>query len=326
LGFFEYFGLKKMKRLKLTIEYKGTAYGGWQSQKNTLGVQTVLENALSYVLNERVTLIACGRTDAGVHALGQTAHFDTETRVDISRIPAAANSHMPPDVRVLSCEDVGKDFHARFSPKEKTYLYKAYVSRVSSPLRCDTHYQILPPVNMDKMCAAAAHLTGEHDFSAFMSNGSTPRLSHTRKVSRFAIYAGAGAGAAADSPHVGTAWHVAGAGVGAGAGSGNAEPCAVYCATPLVHAGAGNAGGGGHAPDSVLTARSGLPAADEIYFFVTGNGFLYNMVRIMVMAVINAGRGNLNPDDLPSIIENKDRTPVKEIAPAKGLYLYSVEY
>jgi len=259
-----------VKRLKLTIEYKGSAYSGWQRQGNATGIQEVLENALSYVLNEKITLIASGRTDIGVHACAQIAHFDTETKLAIERLPAAANSQLPPDIRVLDCEEVSFAFSARFSAKSKTYLYKAYVSRISSPLRYDTHHQIVPPVDIDKMRAAAAHFLGEHDFTAFMSKGSTPLRGHTRRILAFDIIAG------------------------------NEQNCGIKTAA--------------------------FCPADEIHFSVTGTGFLYNMVRVMVMAVINAGQGKLDPDAIPRILESKDRSMVKELAPAKGLYLLRVEY
>jgi tRNA pseudouridine38-40 synthase len=246
-----------MRRLKLTIEYKGTRYSGWQRQENAVGIQNVIEDALAYVLNEKVTLIASGRTDIGVHACAQIAHFDTCTSMDTERLPGAANSQLPHDIRVLACEEVGTDFSARFSVKSKTYLYKAYVSKISSPLRYESHHQILPPADTAKMRRAAAHFAGEHDFTSFMSKGSTPLNGHVRKILAF------------DVQEAGT---------------------------------------------------------DELHFYVTGTGFLYNMVRIMVMTVINAGQGKLDPDGIPHILESKDRSLVKELAPAKGLYLYKVEY
>ncbi|GHU99647.1 tRNA pseudouridine synthase A [Clostridia bacterium] len=246
-----------MRRLKLTIEYKGTRYSGWQRQENAVGIQNVLENALAYVLNEKVTLIASGRTDIGVHACAQIAHFDTCTAMHTDRLPGAANSQLPPDLRVLACEEVPADFSARFSVKSKTYLYKAYVSKISSPLRYESHHQILPPIDVDRMREAAAHFIGEHDFTSFMSKGSTPLNGHTRRILAFDVLE---------------------------------------------------------------------QGADEIHFRVTGTGFLYNQVRIMVMALINAGRGKLNPADIPRILESRDRALVKELAPAKGLYLYRVEY
>ncbi|MDR1093007.1 MAG: tRNA pseudouridine(38-40) synthase TruA [Clostridiales bacterium] len=246
-----------MRRLKLTIEYKGTRYSGWQRQENAVGIQNVLENALAYVLNEKVALIASGRTDMGVHAYAQIAHFDTCASMHTDRLPGAANSQLPPDIRVLACEEAPDNFSARFSVKSKTYLYKAYVSKISSPLRFETHWQILPPVDLEKMRRAAAHFVGEHDFTSFMSKGSTPLNGHTRRILAFDVR--------------------------------GAE-------------------------------------RDEIRFTVTGTGFLYNQVRVMVMAAVNAGQGKLDPDAVPRILESKDRGLVKELAPAKGLYLYKVEY
>jgi len=246
-----------MKRIKLTIEYKGTRYSGWQRQENATGIQNVLENAIAYVLNEQVTLIASGRTDIGVHACGQIAHFDTCADMRIGRMAAAINSQLPPDIRVLFCEEVSGAFNARFSAKSKTYIYKAYISRVPSPLRYETHHQIPPPIDIEKTRRAAAHFLGEHDFTSFMSRGSTPLRGHVRTILSFDITE---------------------------------------------------------------------PERDEIHFTVTGTGFLYNMVRIMVSALIKAGQGKLDPDSIPHILECKDRALVKELAPSKGLYLYKVNY
>ena len=244
-----------MKRIKLTIEYKGTAYSGWQRQKNGVGVQQVVEEALSYVLNEVITITGSGRTDEGVHAFGQVAHFDTESKVDVSKIALAANSHLPHDIRILKSERADDNFSARYDAVSKTYLYKCYIGSISSAVRFETHHRIVPPVNVADMRAAAAYFIGRHDFKAFMSSGSTPQKTTFREISELRI-----------------------------------------------------------------EERDG----DELWFYVTGRSFLYNMVRIMVKALISVGAGKLKPDDIKDIILSKDRRRVRELMPAKGLYLLEV--
>lgn len=120
-----------MKRYKITVSYLGTNYCGWQTQKNGTSVQSVLENAFSKLFGAKTAVTGSGRTDAGVHALGQVAHFDAETSIPAEKIPFAINTMLPEDVRVLSCEEVSPDFHARFQAKEKRTFINFICRRIS---------------------------------------------------------------------------------------------------------------------------------------------------------------------------------------------------
>lgn len=162
-----------MTKVKLTIEYVGTDFCGWQSQKNGVSVQDTVERALGkYFDCEFVRVFAAGRTDAGVHAKGQVAHFVTDKKVNPFKLCLGLNLSLPQSVAVTDAEVVGDDFDARFSAVSKTYCYQIYVSPVRRPLLDATYAQVYKPLDVDKMRQAAGLLVGTHDFSAFQSTGS----------------------------------------------------------------------------------------------------------------------------------------------------------
>ena len=113
-----------MRRIKLIIEYVGTNYNGWQKQKNGIGIQEIIEKAILKSTGEEVELFGAGRTDAGVHALGQVAHFDTNSQIQAEKYFYVLNKFLPDDIKIVSSCEEKQDFHSRFSAKQKTYLYK----------------------------------------------------------------------------------------------------------------------------------------------------------------------------------------------------------
>ena len=159
-------------RIKLTIEYDGTAYAGWQRQENALAVQQVLEEALTKLTRARVVIAGASRTDAGVHALGQTAHFDTESRIPPDKYAFALNTMLPADIRIRKSEAVSEDFHARFSNKGKRYRYLIYQSPHAGALNRNTHAHVIYPLDDEKMRRELTALIGTHDFAAFAASGS----------------------------------------------------------------------------------------------------------------------------------------------------------
>ena len=161
-----------MRSIKLTIEYDGTGYHGWQVQPNVGTVQGVIEGKLAQITGERVRLIASSRTDTGVHALGQVANFKTRSSLDVRSFLKALNSLLPEDIRVRDVEEVDEDFHARFSAKRKVYEYRILNGEVPSPLY--RHFAWFVPGRLDvtRMRKAAMKLVGRHDFSSFCSAGS----------------------------------------------------------------------------------------------------------------------------------------------------------
>ena len=159
-------------RIKLTIEYDGTAYAGWQRQENALAVQQVIEEALTKLTRARVVIAGASRTDAGVHALGQTAHFDTESRIPPDKYAFALNTMLPADIRIRKSEAVSEDFHARFSNKGKRYRYLIYQSPHAGALNWNTHAHVIYPLDDEKMRRELTALIGTHDFAAFAASGS----------------------------------------------------------------------------------------------------------------------------------------------------------
>lgn len=246
-----------MRKILLTIQYNGKNFSGWQRQKNAISVQEVLENKISALLSEQVVLEASGRTDAGVHAFAQTAHFETSSNFDIQKLPQAINFGLDENISVLSAKEVSKNFHARFSVKKKTYLYRTYQNRFTLPLFESTHAKTHENLqqNFDKMVEASRHLIGTHNFRAFCS-AQTNATNFERTIF-----------------------------------------------------------------DIKLKKENGT-----IDFLVTGSGFLYNMVRIIVGTLIAVGEGKILPEEIPEILKNQDRKKAGKTMPAHALYLYKVYY
>ena len=160
-----------MPRFKLTLAYDGTAYFGWQTQASGVPtIQSVCEKALEQIFGKPTLLHGSGRTDRGVHASGQVAHFDAETRMTPDAMVRACNARLPADIRVLRAARCGKKFHARFDAKRKEYRYFVWNDAVIPPDKRLYHTHIPRPLDLALMRAAAAHFVGEHDFAAFTAN------------------------------------------------------------------------------------------------------------------------------------------------------------
>lgn len=155
------------RKIKIIFAYEGTAYYGFQTQKNGPSVQDTMEQALAKILKEPVKLIASGRTDSGVHAKGQVAHFTTTARMPADRISYAMNTLLPDDIIVWSTEEVPLDFHARYDVKDKTYRYRILNQRFHDPFLRNWSWHVKTPLNVEKMREAAAYLVGTHDFTSF---------------------------------------------------------------------------------------------------------------------------------------------------------------
>ncbi len=175
-----------MRKIRITLEYDGTRYAGWQLQENAETVQGAVEAALRKLLGRKVRVHGAGRTDAGAHALAQVAHFLTSRPIPPGKIRAGANAHLPPDVAVLAAEEAPDDFHARFSSRGKVYRYLVLVRPARSALLRDRAWRLAGPLNLRAMKLAAAPLLGRRDFSAFASAGGSVR-DKTRSIKRIAI-------------------------------------------------------------------------------------------------------------------------------------------
>lgn len=244
-----------MRRIFLEIAYDGSNYSGWQLQNNALSIQEVIDKALSEWLGEEIHTIGASRTDAGVHALGNVAVFDTESKIPGEKFSFGLNSRLPDDICIQQSYEVPMDFHPRFTQTVKTYEYKILNRKFPDPTRRTDSLFYHGRLDEEAMNAAAACLVGPHDFKSFCA------VNHDAKTTVRTIYA-------------------------------------------------------------VSVWRED----DMIYFQITGNGFLYNMVRIIAGTLIEVGKGNLKPSDMKKILEAKDRAAAGPTAPAHGLTLMEIEY
>ncbi|MDY6856582.1 MAG: tRNA pseudouridine(38-40) synthase TruA [Thermodesulfobacteriota bacterium] len=160
-----------MRNIKLVTEYDGTNYHGWQVQPNAVSIQETIEDGLRTILQENIRITASGRTDAGVHALGQVAHFYTESHLDVKNIQRGLNSLLPPDISIKEICDVDHDFHARYSAKSKIYRYIILNQPFPSPLYRNFSWLIHFHLDSELMNKAIQTLKGRHDFSSFQASG-----------------------------------------------------------------------------------------------------------------------------------------------------------
>ena len=167
--------MSEPRRVRLLIEYDGGAYCGWQRQLNALSVQQVLEEALRALTKAHVVLIGASRTDAGVHALGQVAHFDTTSPIPDEKIAFALNPMLPRDIRVLDSAPTAPDFHARYHATCKLYRYLIHNAPHASALYRNRRAHVMYPLNIEAMRAEALDMLGTHDFAAFAASGSAAK-------------------------------------------------------------------------------------------------------------------------------------------------------
>lgn len=245
-----------MRNIKLTIEYDGKEFNGWQKQPNKLNIQGNIESVINKITGEEVELNASGRTDAGVHAFGQVANFKTNSNIPIDKFAIALNTNLKKSIRIIKAEEVDERFHSRLSCKRKTYRYVISQGNCESAIYRNLETYIPNVLDVEKMNEAAKYLEGEHDFKSFRASGTSSKSS-VRIIYKAVVY---------------------------------------------------------------------KPDDRHIYIELTGNGFLYNMVRIIAGTLVDVGMGKMLPEDIKKIIEQKDRTKAGKTLPARGLYLMNVEY
>jgi len=172
-----------MRNLKIIVEYEGTAYCGWQKQKNGVSIQQVLEEAIRVITGEQVILIGAGRTDAGVHALHQVAHFKTHSLLPVNKILMGCNSILPPDVVIKKIEEVSLDFHSLKDAKSKIYVYRIYNKRLRPVVGRGYFWHVPHLLDIGKMKEASRILLGKHDYSCFCATGSEVK-DHVRTITK----------------------------------------------------------------------------------------------------------------------------------------------
>lgn len=245
-----------MYNYKIILQYEGTRYNGWQKNTNAENtIQDLLERTISEIVDENVDVNGSGRTDAGVHALGQTANFKTNKKYETKYLMEKINLKLPSDIKILNCEEVSERFHARLNAKGKTYKYTVDIGKKPDVFtrRTIQHYPYV--LDFWEMERAIKHLIGEHDFKSFCSN------KRTKKSTVRTIY-------------------------------------------------------------SIDIIKNGT----EISIIYKGNGFLYNMVRILTGTLLDVGTGKIKAKDINKIIEAKDRAKAGATMPPRGLCLVEVKY
>ena len=244
-----------MKNIKLTIEYDGKDFNGWQKQPNKLNIQGEIERAIKEITGEEIDLIASGRTDAGVHALAQVANFKTNSNFTVEKYPIALNSKLKKSIRIQKAEEVEERFHSRYNCKQKTYRYIINNSEYGSAVYRNLEYHIPNKLNLDEMKKAIKHFEGEHDFKGFKASGTSSKSS-VRTIYKTDI----------------------------------------------------------------------RTEGERIIIELTGNGFLYNMVRIIAGTLVDVGLEKIKSEEISKIIDSKDRTKAGKTLPPYALYLVKVEY
>ena len=244
-----------MKRVKLVVAYDGTNYHGWQVQDNGITIEEVLNRTISELVQEDIKVIGASRTDAGVHACGNVAVFDTESRIPGDKFSFALNQRLPEDIRIQESCEVDADFHPRYADTVKTYEYNILNRRFELPTKRLYAAFCYYPMDIERMNQAAAYLVGEHDFKSFCSAGA--QVQTTVRT----IY-----------------------------------------------------------------AVNVTKADDMVHIRITGNGFLYNMVRIIAGTLMQVGTGLMEPERVKEILEARDRSKAGPTAVAKGLTLVEIRY
>jgi tRNA pseudouridine38-40 synthase len=295
-----------MRNFKLTVAYDGSEFSGWQAQPGQPTIQGSLSDVASKLTQENVQIYGAGRTDAGVHALGQVAHFRTQSALTAAEFRRAFNALLSPAIRVLSAEEVGPEFHSRWNAAAKTYQYRIYRGQVLPPF--EERFVLHDPFPLDTtaMARAARLFEGVHDFSSFAASTGTDEgdrdRSPMREIFSSRLFVRQG------SYFSGKGFHA----VIASSANSLDEAAAQPGVVPEV-AGSNPCGAGGCEPH-------------ELLYVVRGKSFLRYMVRKIVGTLLDVGRGRLRPEAIPQLFELRDRSRSGPTAPPQGLYLVSVEY
>lgn len=248
-----------MKRIMLRVAYDGGKYSGWQIQPNAPTIEGMLNMAINALTGEQIRVTGASRTDAGVHAYGNVAVFDTASSIPAERFAYALNTKLPHDISVVESIEVRSDFHPRHCNTVKTYEYRLLNNAVMMPQMRQYAWHIPEKLDIKAMNDAAIELTGEHDFKSFCSV-------HTQVEST-----------------VRTIYSI-----------------------------------------EVVKEQAGI--GEIVTIRVRGNGFLYNMVRIIAGTLVQAGKGKISSSDVKKMLEACDRTTACQTAPPQGLTLVNIKY
>lgn len=272
-----------MRRIMLTVAFDGTNYSGWQIQPNKETIEGVLNRELSRLLNEEIKVVGASRTDSGVHAEGAVCVFDTESKIPGDKFSYAINQTLPEDIRIRNSKEVDITFHPRRVNSRKTYRYRIRHDEFPNPLDARYSYHVYTKLDIEAMRRACEFIKGKHDFKSFCSV-------HTDVDTTVrTVY----------DVHI------------------DVTPDKKLLQMSGLMKSAGESG----AMRSGGESAAGRIRPEIIDIYVTGNGFLYNMVRIIAGTLIEVGQGKIKPEEIPAIIEACDREKAGPTAPAKGLTL-----
>ena len=262
--------LHTTRRILLRVAYDGTNYHGWQVQPNAKTIEGELNRVLTQLIGEEIQVTGASRTDAGVHALGNVAVFDTASKIPAEKFSYALNQRLPEDIVIQSSLQVADDFHPRHCDCCKTYEYDILNRTFPLPAYRNTAYFLYGDLDLDAMRRACQAFPGEHDFASFCAAGAQVQTT-VRTIYSLEVLE---------------------------------QPLAVTGRGVLSQ----------RSPERLLTIR------------VRGNGFLYNMVRIIAGTLVEVGRGHIRPEEVEGIIAACDRAKAGPTAPARGLRLVEIKY
>ena len=262
--------LHTTRRILLRVAYDGTNYHGWQVQPNAKTIEGELNRVLTQLTGEKIQVTGASRTDAGVHALGNVAVFDTASKIPVEKFSYALNQRLPEDIVIQSSLQVADDFHPRHCDCCKTYEYDILNRTFPLPAYRNTAYFLYGDLDLDAMRRACQAFPGEHDFASFCAAGAQVQTT-VRTIYSLEVLE---------------------------------QPLAVT----------GRGVSSQRSPERLLTIR------------VRGNGFLYNMVRIIAGTLVEVGRGHIRPEEVEGIIAACDRAKAGPTAPARGLRLVEIKY
>jgi len=255
-----------MRNIRILIQYDGTAYSGWQVQPNAVTIQGLIEQSLRKITGEETRVLGAGRTDAGVHALGQVACLRTTSALAPQIIQNALNAQLPSDIRIMQADETDESFHARFSAKSKSYFYLISTDRIVTPFLHRYVWRLPFDLDLAAMKESISYVTGTHDFSAFR---------------------------------------------GSGCGAKTAIRTILEATVQKLQ---------------MLECMTFRCTGNYIKFRFEGDAFLRHMVRNMVGTIVEAGKGNIKPEDTGLIMRDGNRNCAGPTAPAQGLYLEKIIY
>ncbi len=282
------------RRILLRVAYDGTNYHGWQVQSNAATIEGELNRVLTQLTGEEIQVTGASRTDAGVHALGNVAVFDTASRIPAEKFSYALNQRLPEDIVIQSSVQVADDFHPRHCDCRKTYEYDILNRTFPLPAYRNTAYFLYGDLDLDAMRKACQAFLGEHDFASFCAAGAqvqtTVRTIYSLEVLEQPLGSNGRTEAQRSQRTQSETIEL--------------QPDKARLQGPQIQ----------QAPERLLTIR------------VRGNGFLYNMVRIIAGTLVEVGRGHIRPEEIEGIIAACDRAKAGPTAPARGLRLVEIAY